>query len=113
MNNSYFSRRVKQLSALVFLLIFVTAVKAQNPVTLSYSLVDQTAANTIQEYLNNGQDVILTSTYDITISKQTFRTGGAHELSLIYAISSKKHTRKPSHYRNLPCPSFFNKVLAH
>jgi hypothetical protein len=69
MNNSYFSKKVKQLSAIVFLLLFVTAVKAQSPVTISNtSTVNQTIANTIQGYLNNGQDVILTSTYDITIS---------------------------------------------
>jgi len=41
--------------------------------------------------------------YDITISKLTMRSGGAHEISLIYEWPKKAKSRK---HRVVPCPKF-------
>jgi type IX secretion system PorP/SprF family membrane protein len=41
--------------------------------------------------------------YDITISKLTMRSGGAHEISLIYEWPKKAKNRK---HRVVPCPKF-------
>jgi type IX secretion system PorP/SprF family membrane protein len=41
--------------------------------------------------------------YDITISKMTMRSGGAHEISLIYEWPMKPKNRK---HKVVPCPKF-------
>jgi hypothetical protein len=41
--------------------------------------------------------------YDITISKLTMRSGGAHEISLQYEWPRKAKNRK---HRTIPCPKF-------
>ncbi len=41
--------------------------------------------------------------YDITISKLTMRSGGAHEISLQYEWPRKAKNRK---HRTVPCPKF-------
>jgi hypothetical protein len=41
--------------------------------------------------------------YDITISKLTMRSGGAHEISLQYEWPRKSKNRK---HRIIPCPKF-------
>jgi type IX secretion system PorP/SprF family membrane protein len=41
--------------------------------------------------------------YDVTVSKMTMKTGGAHEISLIYEWPRKGKNRK---YRAVPCPKF-------
>ncbi|MBL0126243.1 MAG: type IX secretion system membrane protein PorP/SprF [Flavobacteriales bacterium] len=41
--------------------------------------------------------------YDVTISKLSMRSGGAHEISLIYEWPRKPKSRKP---RIIPCPKF-------
>ena len=41
--------------------------------------------------------------YDITISKLTMRSGGAHEISLIYEWPRRPKNKK---YRVVPCPKF-------
>ena len=41
--------------------------------------------------------------FDITISKMTMRSGGAHELSIIYEWPRKSKSRK---YKIVPCPKF-------
>lgn len=41
--------------------------------------------------------------YDVTISKLSMRSGGAHEISLIYEWPKKPKSRKP---RIIPCPKF-------
>ncbi len=42
--------------------------------------------------------------YDFTTSSLITRTGGAHEISLIYTFDDKK--RKKTRHKALPCPSF-------
>lgn len=44
-----------------------------------------------------------TYSYDITVSKLTMRSGGAHEISLIYEWPKKSKGRK---YKTVPCPKF-------
>lgn len=44
-----------------------------------------------------------TYSYDITISKMTMKSGGAHEISLIYEWPKKAKNRK---HRIIPCPKF-------
>ncbi len=44
-----------------------------------------------------------TYSYDITISKMTMKSGGAHELSLIYEWPKKAKNRK---HKIVPCPKF-------
>ncbi|MCC6838873.1 MAG: type IX secretion system membrane protein PorP/SprF [Flavobacteriales bacterium] len=41
--------------------------------------------------------------YDITVSKLTLKSGGAHELSVIYEWARRGKNRK---YRSVPCPKF-------
>lgn len=41
--------------------------------------------------------------YDVTISKLTVKSGGAHELSLIYEWPQKPKNRR---HRVVPCPKF-------
>lgn len=41
--------------------------------------------------------------YDITISKLSMRSGGAHEISLIYEWPRQSKSRR---YRTVPCPKF-------
>lgn len=41
--------------------------------------------------------------YDITISKLSMRSAGAHEISMIYEWPRKSKSRK---YRTIPCPKF-------
>lgn len=41
--------------------------------------------------------------YDITISKLTAKSGGAHEISLVYEWAQTGKNRK---YRSVPCPKF-------
>ncbi|MBS1939572.1 MAG: type IX secretion system membrane protein PorP/SprF [Bacteroidetes bacterium] len=45
----------------------------------------------------------LAYSYDVTISKLTMKSGGAHELSVIYEWPKKGKNRK---YRSIPCPKF-------
>lgn len=45
----------------------------------------------------------LVYSYDVTVSKMTMKTGGAHEISLIYEWPRKGKNRK---YRAVPCPKF-------
>ena len=46
--------------------------------------------------------------YDLTISSQQIKTGGAHEINLSYVFRTK-HTKKPIH--SLPCPDFEYEIL--
>jgi type IX secretion system PorP/SprF family membrane protein len=41
--------------------------------------------------------------YDITVSKLTLKSGGAHEISVIYEWPKRSKNRK---YRSVPCPKF-------
>ena len=41
--------------------------------------------------------------YDVTISKLTYKSGGSHEISLIYEWPKKPKSKKP---RIIPCPKF-------
>lgn len=41
--------------------------------------------------------------YDVTVSKLTVKSGGAHEISLIYEWPKNNKKRK---YRTIPCPKF-------
>jgi len=45
--------------------------------------------------------------YDFTISKLGYATGGSHELSLIYEFYRKK--TKPVKNKLIPCPAFYSK----
>lgn len=45
----------------------------------------------------------LVYSYDVTVSKLTMKSGGAHELSVIYEWPKKGKNRK---YRSIPCPKF-------
>jgi hypothetical protein len=41
--------------------------------------------------------------YDVTISQLTEKSGGAHEISVIYEWPKRNKTRR---YRAVPCPKF-------
>jgi hypothetical protein len=40
--------------------------------------------------------------YDVTVSKLTLKSGGSHEISLVYEWAKAKNRR----YRAVPCPKF-------
>ena len=46
--------------------------------------------------------------YDLTVSTQSTRTGGSHEINLSYVFRTK-HTKKP--LKSLPCPDFEYEIL--
>lgn len=45
----------------------------------------------------------LVYSYDVTVSKLTMKSGGAHEISVIYEWPRTGKNRK---YRAVPCPKF-------
>jgi hypothetical protein len=49
------------------------------------------------------QQLRIVYSYDITISKLTMRSGGAHEISLIYEWPRKAKNRR---HQMVPCPKF-------
>lgn len=49
-------------------------------------------------------DYTFTYSYDMTIGKMISRTGGSHEVSLIYIVGSARPLKKK--YRQVPCPEF-------
>ena len=65
-------RTIKQLSRNVMVLWLLMASTfstfAQSPITITTTSIDQTIANTIQGHLNNGDDVLVSSTGSITIN---------------------------------------------
>tara|TARA_R110002012_G_scaffold312248_1_gene522776 strand:- start:353721 stop:355730 length:2010 start_codon:yes stop_codon:yes gene_type:complete len=67
MKNYIFTKRFIKQFAFAFLLMITMAIKAQNPVNISVATIDQATANTIQGHLNNGTDVIVTSSGAITV----------------------------------------------
>jgi len=44
--------------------------------------------------------------YDFTISKLTYASGGAHEISIIYEFEPIKYRKK--RHRSMPCPKFYH-----
>lgn len=50
-----------------------------------------------------GAGLRIAYSFDLTLSKLTMRSGGAHEISLIHEWSGKEKPRKP---RIIPCPKF-------
>lgn len=67
MKDYIFTKRFIKQFAFAFLLMITMAIKAQNPVNISVATIDQATANTIQGHLNNGTDVIVTSSGAITV----------------------------------------------
>ncbi len=55
-------------------------------------------------FSNNGFNIGYS--YDVTVSKLGFRSGGAHELSLSYEFFLGDPRKPPKNVRKLPCPRF-------
>lgn len=78
----------------------IPLLKAYKPGYMNNDAVSIIVGYAIDNMLNIGYS------YDFTISKLAFSSGGAHELTCNYTFCSPKYQKKKRRRINVPCPSF-------